>query len=200
MIGERGALLVREIDIVLNNLNEALLRAQPPYSGRLTIKFVDEGSEELTPIIQKLQITRGGKFFPVRVPSTRLSTRAASKSSFSINHEYVKSLLNHAQYLIETRKTINIKVRQMKHWESLFCKSHEGKVIESRQAISDLHVSVEDNLRGRKTRSAKNAEREQSGLVTVVMENKYSAKKPQKRSVAPKRKDVFIENKEEQIT
>ena len=53
MIGERGRILVKEIDIVLNSINDALMRAQPPYSGRLSIKFIDEGAEELTPIVER---------------------------------------------------------------------------------------------------------------------------------------------------
>jgi len=194
MIGERALLMIREIDIALNRINEALMRAQPMYSGKISIKFEDEGGELMVPTIHKLRITRDKKFFSVRVPSTFLSERAAWRSSFSINYEVVRALLIEAEYLIKTRKEINIKVRQIKHWEMTFCRTNEEKVKGCYAKAEVLHAKAEDNLRGRPTRQSKIEERERLGIEVFVigdaksrMHKKFRSIKPMKRleSITP---------------
>ena len=106
-------------------------------------------------------------------------------------------MLREAEFLIATRKAINIKLRQMNHWELMYCRANEPKVEVSKQRISDLHAAVEDNLADRTTRAAKNAAREKDGVQTIVMENKYSAKQKRVRAVPPKRRDVYDESNDE---
>ena len=172
MIGDRAQLLVESIDAALLKIAEALNRGQPPYTGKLGISFVDEGAERLTPVVQRLRITKAGKCLPLRVPILRLSSRAARKSSFAINHAEVKALLKETEYLIKTRKEINQRLRDIKHWERMFCAANEGKVKASPNLASELHARIEDNVRGLKTRASKVAERQEKGVEVVFMGNK----------------------------
>ena len=182
MIGDRAQMLVDAIDVALVQLGEALNRGQPPHTGKLGIKFVDESAEKLTPIVQRLRFTKVGNPLPLRLPSTRLSMRAARTGTFMINHEEVKKLLREAEYLIKTRKEINAKIKAVKHWELLFCRSNEVKVKESMERSSDLHASIIDNLRKRKTAATRVADREASGVETVFMSNKATEKRKKRGS------------------
>jgi hypothetical protein len=192
MIGERAARLVKEIDIGLNRIGEALQRAQPPYTGKLVLIWVDEGAELKTPVIKKLTKTRTGKFLAQAVPHKQLGKRASWRSSFSINHEYVKDLLQRAEYLLEKRKAINIKLRQARHWELLFCRENEPKVKQELIEADNLYAQIEDNLRGRPTRKSKLKEKADGTVETIVMDTKESAMKSRKRK--PKELVTEMEN------
>lgn len=195
-LGERASFLVREIDAALNIIAGYLRKSQPVMSGQISINYINDGAEFLTPIVQKLQITKTGKFIPLKVPSTGLAKRAAKRGEFLERHEYVKLLLSEAEFLIKTRKETNVKIRQIKHWENLFCEAHKKKVKESFERTKQLQLEIELNLRKRKPRSVKNEERQRMGIETVAMSNKHWMKTQGRRKMANVRPKTVLPGSE----
>jgi hypothetical protein len=183
MIGERALKMVNEIDIALNRIGEGLNRAQPPYTGKLILTWVDEGGVRKVPVIKKMMKTKSSKVLLQAVPNTQLVKRAARRSSFSINYEYVKDLLSEAEYLMHMRKTINIKIRQVQHWELMYCREHETRVGLMLGKVSEIHDDIEENLRNRKTRKLKTEEIDSGDVETIVMQTKATVRKSKSRGI-----------------
>jgi len=126
---------LREIELAIDEVREALLVSQPPVNKRIDIRWWSMKGFAETPLLHPTLvrwIRKGNKAYPK--PLKRLNVRREGTSA--INADQVVELVNIARDLIEVRQTLLKRLHIMR--QQSFSMNHRSLAIENKRAITAI--------------------------------------------------------------